>query len=88
MLIVKGQSYLVNTFAGIAIVVKITGIIDIDSGAYEAKLTNKNDIKRLSKAGVPVTEKDKNSTFCVFDFQVVKKVKNRRNRKIIKNKII
>ena len=83
-LISPGELFIVDTFAGVRVKVKIIKVVDIDKKIYEAKLTNKSDIKKLSNAGVPITAKDKDEPFYVFGFQIVNKVNNRRKRKIIR----
>ena len=72
--VLKDHCYLINGFAGINLKVKIVKIVDLDIGLYEGKLINSSDIKKLKNQGVPVTSKDKNNSFYVYDFQIIKKL--------------
>jgi len=76
-----GNSYLINTFAGFQVEVKICAVIDYKNSVYSAKLLNFNDLKKLKEAGVPVENKHFKHEFAVFDFQIVKGLRKKRTKK-------
>jgi len=76
-----GNSYLINTFAGIQVPVRICSIIDYKNKVYGAKLLNFDDLKKFKSAGVPVENKHFKEQFAVFDFHIIKGFRKKRKQK-------
>ena len=75
-----GTVYLVKSFAGPEVHMRVTEIENQDKGIYMGILLKKSDIESLIKAGVPYdkNEDPEKCTSVIYEFQVVKMIRNKK----------